>query len=211
MRKLADKIKQELQEASRPCPKNERDFVQRYLGSKRKFLNVKSADRDQILRSIVKEFKQLPAGQIVEFLDELLLSDTFEYVNFAGKLLAKSPEARTAINFKLLEKWLQPTTGWAECDSLCQSLFSEKEVLARWTEWQKAVIKFSNNKNIQLRRASLVLQVKPARESNNQLSRKLAYDTVGKLKGEKEVLITKAVSWLLRALSQQNSKEVRQY
>jgi 3-methyladenine DNA glycosylase AlkD len=204
-------IKQSLADAGRLCPEKEYQFVERYLGTKRKFLNVKSPERDKILCNIVKEIKDLDKQEIIKLLDDLILSDTFEYINFAGKLISKSPKARESVTFEILEKWLTPTTGWAECDSICQSLFSEKEVLEKWGEWQKTIMKFSQSKNIQLRRASLVLQVKPIRESTNENLAELAFETIEKLKGEKEVLITKAVSWLLRALAMQNKEEVRKY
>lgn len=211
MYKSLSNIKLNLKQAARPCSAKEREFVMRYLGTKRKFLNVKSPARDKILRETVKGVADLQNTEIIKLLNNLILSDTFEYLNFAGKLLSKSPKARESVTFESLEKWLAPTTGWAECDSICQSLFSEKEVLNMWNKWQKNIRKFSESKNIQLRRASLVLECKPARGSNNPALRKLAFETIEKLKGEKEVLITKAVSWLLRSLAVQNKEEVRRY
>jgi len=211
MEKVIAKIKISLQKAAKPCPQKERGWVQKYLGTKRKFLCVKASERDKILRQTAGEIKEMSPKEIVELFDELFLSDTFEFVNFGGKLLVISTKARESIGFSDLEKWLEPTAGWAECDSICQSLFSEKEVLARWNEWQKNIAKFSRNKNIQLRRASLVLQCKPSRGSNDPQLRQLAFETIEKLKGEKEVLITKAVSWLLRSLAVKNGQEVLQY
>ncbi len=211
MHKLANSIKNELAKVSRPCTEKEREFVKKYLGTRRKFLNVKSADRDRVLWQTLRDIKSLPSKQIVETLNELLMSDTFEFVNFAGKLLAISAKTRENIDFEMLERWLRPTSGWAECDGICQSLFRENEVLDRLDEWQKTIIKFSNDQNIQLRRASLVLQVKPGSTSSDPKLRKLAYRTIDKRKSEKKVLITKAISWLLRSLSRRNPKEVLQY
>lgn len=211
MKKLADEIRISLAKLAKSCPDKEREFVKKYLGTKRKFLCVKSPERDKILRQTVKEIKNLKTVEITRLLNDLILFDTFEYVNFAGKLLAVSAKAHESVNFKLLEKWLAPTSGWAECDSICQSLFSEKEVLENWADWQKTIRKFSRSKNIQLRRASLVLQVKPARLSADPKLRELTFATIEKLKHEKDVLITKAISWLLRSLAVQNKEEVRKY
>jgi len=173
-------IKKELEQSSKSCDDNEIAFVQKYLGTKRKFLNVKSKNRDLILRQTAKSFEEMPEREIQRVLDEMFHSDIFELVNFGGKLLAKSQKARNLVTFELLEKWLAPTTGWAECDSICQSLFSESEVLAKWTDWQRFIRKFYKSKNIQLRRASLVLQCKPARGSNDPKLRKLAFETIEK-------------------------------
>lgn len=206
---LLDSIKKSFAGASTPCAQEE--FVLRYLGTKRRFLNVKSSERDKILRQVTKQIKNLEKGEILELLNSLILSDTFEYLNFAGKLLAISPEARGLVSFVLLRKWLKSTTGWAECDSVCQSLFTKEEVLKNWGVWRENIMKFANSKNIQLRRASLVLQVKSVRESEDERLLALALDTIEGLKGEREVLITKAVSWLLRALAVRNGPKVLKY
>jgi len=211
MKNVAEKIRSCLQKASKPTSKKELNFVERYLGTRRKFLCVKAGVRDEILHETVKEVKKMPSAEITKLLDDLFASDTFEYVNFAGKLLTKSKEAKECGTFEKLEKWIAPTSGWAECDSICQSLFVEKDVLENWIEWQKTIRKFSASKNIQLRRASLVLQCKPARGSDDPKLRELAFETIDKLKHEKDVLITKAVSWLLRSLTVKNGAEVRQY
>jgi 3-methyladenine DNA glycosylase AlkD len=211
MSSIIDKIKGDLKKAGRPCSERDREFVERYLGTKRKFLNVKSPDRDKILREVAREIKEFDNEDVHTMLNDLMLSDTYEYINFAGKLLAVSALAKGSINFNDLERWVSPTTGWAECDSICQSLFDEGDAFKNWNEWQKMIVKFSKSNNIQLRRASLVLQVKPNGKSNNPKLRKLAFETVNKLKGEKSVLITKAISWLLRAISDQNKDDTKKY
>ncbi len=208
---ISEDIKNKLERSSSRCDDRERVFVQKYLGTKRTFINVKSQKRDEILKQTIKIFQEMPDDEIREVLDDMFLSDTFELVNFAGKLLAKSRKIRGCVTFDLLVKWLAITSGWAECDSICQSLFSESEVLEMWADWQKNIRKFCRSKNIQLRRASLVLQCKPARGSNDPRILALGLETVEKLKHEKEVLITKAVSWLLRSLAAKNGPEMLMY
>ncbi|MFA5261863.1 MAG: hypothetical protein WC450_11610, partial [Candidatus Omnitrophota bacterium] len=53
---------------------------------------------------------------------------------------------------------IKKRNGWVEVDVICQSSFTAPEVLARWSDWQKAIKKFSKSSNIQVRRASLVMQ-----------------------------------------------------
>lgn len=183
----------------------------RYLGTKRRFLNVKSPERDNILQEAKQQIDEMSPEEIERFLDDLILSDTFEFINFAGKLMANSTKARSRVTLSKLKQWLAPTTGWAECDSLCQSLFGETEVIERWSQWSKTIDNFSSDKNIQIRRASLVLQCKSVRKSNDPRLRKLAFGTIDKLKDENSVLITKAVSWLLRSLAASDSKDVLIY
>ncbi len=185
--------------------------MMRYLGTKRRFLNVKSPERDNILQEAKQQIDEMSPEEIERFLDDLILSDTFEFINFAGKLMANSTKARSRVTLSKLKQWLAPTTGWAECDSLCQSLFGETEVIERWSQWSKTIDNFSSDKNIQIRRASLVLQCKSVRKSNDPRLRKLAFGTIDKLKDENSVLITKAVSWLLRSLAASDSKDVLIY
>ena len=49
------------------------------------------------------------------------------------------------------------------------------------------------------------------RNSDDSRLSKLAFEQIENLKSEKEILITKAVSWLLRALVKFHQKEVFQY
>jgi len=225
------KIKKELRKMSQPCSAHDRDFVLRYLGTSKKFLCVKAPDRDKLLREVLKETKDSSGKKLIAMLDELFSSSVHDYINFAGKFLTKSRKARESVSLRQIEKWVSKTEGWAECDVICQSLFDEKEVLERWKNWEKFIRKLSKSespsakaaegllcshsakksKNIQLRRASLVLQVKSNGKSHDPRLRKLAFETVEKLKHEKSVLITKAISWVLREMSRKNKEVVKKY
>jgi len=181
------------------------------LGTQKKFLNIKSSERDNIVREFKRKSENLTEAEVIQIFNELLADDVFEHFSFVGKFLTVSKRVRTAVSLATLEEWLKITTGWAECDVLCQSLYDDKEVLTKWTEFKKAIVKFRASSNIQLRRAALVLQTKPNRSSNDPKLRRLAFETIEVLKSEKETLITKAISWLLRSLSRQNPAEVSRY
>lgn len=187
------------------------DWVKKYLGTKRKYICLKSKDRDGMIKKYLKDLKVLGHKEVIQILDGLFSSDTFEDYNLAGKMLIRLPEVSSELKMDQIKKWVSRSNGWAECDSICQSLFDEKEVLGRWSEWQEAIIEFSKDKNIQIRRASLVLQCKPNRKSTNPKFHILAFETVDRLKTEENVLVTKAISWLLREMSSQNPQVVRQY
>lgn len=211
MSKIANEIKRQIKFASRDCPPDEQRFVCRYLGTQKKFLNIKSSERDNIVREFKRKSENLTEAEVIQIFNELLADDVFEHFSFVGKFLTISRRVRTAVSLATLEEWLKITTGWAECDVLCQSLYDDKEVLTKWTEFKKAIVKFRASSNIQLRRAALVLQTKPNRSSNDPKLRRLAFETIEVLKSEKETLITKAISWLLRSLSRQNPAEVSRY
>lgn len=122
-----------------------------------------------------------------------------------------TPNFRKQIDPQVLDKWLIGVKGWGEVDSLCQSSFSATEILAKWDDWKKLITKFSQDRGIHKRRASLVLLCKAVRESDDKRLADLAFRNIEKLKGEKDVLITKAVSWLLRSLTEKHKEEVAKY
>lgn len=53
--------------------------------------------------------------------------------------------------------------------------------------------------NVNRRRGALVLLTCPCRTSENPVFLELAFEVVGRLKGERDPMIAKAVSWLLRS------------
>lgn len=190
----------------------EQAFIQHYLGTSKKVLGCGTKDLVAIAKERVRDQDNTSVNELVGLLSELINGETFEEHAVGGKILMLlRPEIRSEISFNQLEKWLAKCHGWVEVDVICQSTYTAHEVLNRFDGWQKAINKFSQSPTIALRRASLVLQNLSVRKSDDQRLAKLAFKTIEKLKGEKEVLITKAISWLLRCLVAFNKDEVRQY
>ena len=132
-------------------------------------------------------------------------------MDIAARLLGVAPKLRAKINPQKLNYWLNFTHGWAEGDVLCQSNFTPEEILSDWKTWEKLLIKFSKDKNVQKRRASVVLLTKSVRNSSDKRFSNLAFKNTDLLKEEKDILITKAVSWILRALIKNHKEEVADY
>ena len=118
------------------------------------------------------------------------------------------PGLRKNIDPKLLDSWLDNTEGWAEVDCICAGTFSASDYLSNWQNWSKWIQKFSTDKNVHKRRASLVLLVMPVKQSSDSKLSDLAFENIDKLKNEKDILITKAISWILRHLIQNHRAEV---
>ncbi len=189
----------------------ERLWVQKYLGSDKPTRCIKSAETIKIGKKIIKENK-LEVKEFTELLDSLYKNAaTFEEMEIAGRLLGFVPDIRKQISPEKLNSWLNYTHGWAENDILCQSNFSAEEVLENWPVWKKLLIKFSRDKNVHKRRASLVLLTKSVRESDDKKLSDLAFKNIDLLKKEKDILITKAVSWILRSLIKNHKREVADY
>jgi 3-methyladenine DNA glycosylase AlkD len=107
--------------------------------------------------------------------------------------------------------WLNRLEGWAEVDSLCQSNFSAEEALTQWDEWQRLLTELASNDNVHKKRASLVLLTKPVRDSEDPRLAEMAFKNIDKLKQNGHILVTKAISWLLRDLIKHHRQKVETY
>ena len=185
--------------------------INRYLGTPNKIYSVPSTICKKILDNFKKDNKEIPENEFYELLDSLDSGKSFEEKAFVGGLLIRYKEYRANIDLKYLDKWLTNRVGWCEIDSLCQSTFTAEEILDRWSEWEKLLRKFAVSQNISKRRASLVLLVKACRESADSRLSDLLFENIEKVKHEKDILITKAVSWGLRELVKHHKSEVKKY
>jgi 3-methyladenine DNA glycosylase AlkD len=185
--------------------------VANYLGSSSIYLNISVPKKRRLIREWAKENKDITYKEFVPLLNSLVQSTTFQEKSSVADLLVCFSEYRKQIPPSSLDRWLDHLSGWAEIDSLCQSTFMPGEILMKWDSWEKLIIKLSNDKNINKRRASLVLLTKAVRKQKDKRLKKLAFESISKLENEREILITKAVSWLLRELSFQYRSELKVY
>jgi 3-methyladenine DNA glycosylase AlkD len=92
-------------------------------------------------------------------------------------------------------------------DSLCQNVFTN-ELSNDWPNWQKLIGRLARSKDINKRRASLVLLTRPVHAFKDSRFRDEAFETIERLQAERDILITKAVSWLLRSMTTHHRKAV---
>lgn len=186
-------------------------FGQRYLGTNKPYHGFTSKQLSDLSKRIYKE-NNLSPDQIVELLNSLYQNGvSYTEIVLGPMILSLSSETLKNFDPKNLDLWLNYTCGWAENDVLCQSNFSAENILNRWTDWKKWLKEFNKSSNINKRRASLVLLTKALRQSNDSRLSKLAFENIENLKGEKDILITKAVSWLLRSLVTFHKTELLEY
>lgn len=186
-------------------------FGQRYLGTNKPYHGFTSKQLSDLSKRIYKE-NNLSPDQIVELLNSLYQNGvSYTEIVLGPMILSLSSETLKNFDPKNLDLWLNYTCGWAENDVLCQSNFSAENILNRWTDWKKWLKEFNKSSNINKRRASLVLLTKALRQSNDSHLSKLALENIENLKGEKDILITKAVSWLLRSLVTFHKTELLEY
>lgn len=186
------------------------DFLDRYLGNS----HPKYPINNPLLRSITKEFtrshKDLPADVFKDLLTLLFESPSCTEKMAAGFLLDTCTKDQRKFNPAIFDKWLNHLEGWVEVDTLCTGKYSKVEIGSQWDAWKKILSKFATSKNIHKRRASLVFLCQPLRERNEEMV-SLAFKNIKLLSREKEVLITKAISWVLRSAVKNHKKEVTDF
>ena len=146
-----------------------------------------------------------------ELLDSLYESGSYEEKTSASLLLGYFPRLRKEISTGSLDGWLGELCGWAEVDSLCQSNFTAEDMLLRLGEWEKFIRKLSKDQNINKRRASLVFLTGVVGKTDDPRLAALGFQVINTLQNERDILITKAVSWLLRDLVKLHREKVERY
>lgn len=203
-------VKEISQIKSNSSPENI-NFGQRYIGTDKPYHGFTTKQITDLAKKIFKE-NQLNSDDIIQLLNSLYQHGTsYTEIVLGPMILSLSPQTLKNFDPKNLDLWLNYTHGWAENDVLCQSNFTADILLSNWTKWQKILKEFNQSPNINKRRASLVLLTKSLRQSDDPRLSKLAFANTEHLKGEKDILITKAVSWILRSLVSYHKDEVLKY
>lgn len=186
-------------------------FNDSYLGSTHTFYGVPVPVRRQLIKEWMKANKDASPTQVRAVVEALISGDSHEEKTMGAILLAYHKEARSTVTFAKLSAMLEKLVGWAEIDAFCYNVFSAEEMLADWKHWNAFLIKLSKDTNINKRRASLVYMTKPTSKSDDVRLHTLAYEIIDVLKSEKDILITKAISWLLRSMADTQPREVAAY
>jgi 3-methyladenine DNA glycosylase AlkD len=182
-----------------------------YILSGHLYHDVSVPIRRRIIKNWLKENKDIPDKDFIAVLDSLYKGKSHEEKTIASYLLGYHHTHRRTIRPKQLNEWLNHLVGWAEIDSLCGNVFTAGELLADWKMWELFIKKLSKDKNINKRRAALVLLTGPTHRSGDIRLRDLAFEIIESLKHEKPIIISKAISWLLREMSFMHKEAVSAY
>jgi len=200
---------EQLREAARPP--DPRFDPANYLKSGASFINVAVPEQRRIAKAWLKTHATWTVPDILKLVDELVRGENHEEKTLGLHLLEGLGPDRRPFGPDEVDRWLDHLVGWAEVDSLCQSIFGADDLLGDWPAWRGFIRRLSKDANINKRRAALVLLVRSTGRNDDPRLRDLAFETIETLKGEREVIITKAVSWLLRALMETHPAEVTRY
>lgn len=186
-------------------------FRSNYGGSNDPSLDIPHPKLRQIAKEFVKKHPDFSLPKLLGVLSFLNQGRFGTEKTLGGMLLQFFPKLRAQVQPAQVDAWLDNLRGWSQVDSLCQSVFTAEDLISNWERWREAIVKLSKDENINKRRASLVLLTAPVRQSSDKRFSCLAFSIINRLARERGVLVTKAVSWLLRDLIRYHRAEVIAY
>jgi 3-methyladenine DNA glycosylase AlkD len=185
-------------------------FLDSYLGNN----NPRYPINNPNLRAVSKNWiraNSLNPKEYLALLTSLIKAPSSTEKMAAGILLDYASKEQINFDPKIFDRWLNHLQGWAEVDTLCYGHFKVDQMLENWNQWKKLLLSLNKSKNINKRRASLVLLCKPLTRSDDKRLQVLTFQLVDQSKSEKEILITKAISWILRSMIKLHRTPLKNY
>jgi 3-methyladenine DNA glycosylase AlkD len=189
----------------------EHTFLDSYLGTTHSRYAINAPVLRKIASGWMGAHRNLTAREFEEILTSLIQAPSSTEKVMAGILMDSATDAQRKIHPKIFDHWLDYLEGWAEVDAVCTGKFTIHHLPSEWEKWKPLLKKFAASKNIHKRRASLVLLCSPVRYCEESEMAEVALANIDKLKSEKAILITKAISWLLRSMIKLHRREVVGY
>jgi 3-methyladenine DNA glycosylase AlkD len=132
-------------------------FLDSYLGNTHPRYPISAPQLRSIAKEWMKQHKHLSADKFSQLLTSLIEAESSTEKSFAGILMDYSTKDQRDFDPRLFDHWLDHLEGWAEIDSVCTGKYTISQIPLQWKVWEKLLIRFSKDKNISKRRASLVL------------------------------------------------------
>lgn len=186
-------------------------FLDSYLGNDHPRYPINAPALRKIAQTWMREHRDLSVSGFSALMTSLIGGVSSTEKVMAGIMMDYATAEQRKFAPELFDQWLDSLIGWAEVDSVCTGTYTSYQIPADWKTWKKILKRFSKSANIHKRRASLVLLCSPMRHNNDEQLALAALENVTTLKSEKAVLITKAISWVLRSMVKHHKKLVAQY
>lgn len=186
-------------------------FLDSYLGTAHARYAIAAPVLRKIASTWMKEHRKISAKAFEKILTSLVEAPSSTEKVMAGMMMDSATSEQRKIDPKIFDRWLDHLEGWAEVDALCTGKFTIHHIPATWEKWKPVLKKFSKSHNIHKRRAALVLLCSPVRYCEESEMADVALANIETLKAEREILITKAISWLLRSMIKLHRRSVADY
>ncbi len=186
-------------------------FSDSYLGNSHPRYAISAPVLRKIAKDWMRDHRHLDPVEFAAMLECFIKAPSSTEKCMAGILLDNSTKDQRKFDPRLFDKWLDHLVGWAEIDSVCTGKYTITEIPGQWKIWKTLISKFSKSKNINKRRASLVFFCSPLATVDDERLADHALAIVDRLKDEKEILITRAISWVLRSMVKRYRKKLEAY
>jgi 3-methyladenine DNA glycosylase AlkD len=186
-------------------------FSDSYLGNTRPRYPINAPTLRKIAKGWMREHRDLSADNFSDMITSLIYGKSSTEKCMAGIVMDYATASQRKFDIKVFELWLDQLEGWAEVDAVCTGEYTIHEIPLNWKKWKRLLNEFAKSDNINKRRASIVLLCSPLRHSKDKELAQLALNNVDRLKNEKHILITKAVSWVLRSMIKHHKQIVSEY
>jgi 3-methyladenine DNA glycosylase AlkD len=182
-----------------------------YTGSGHPFFCVSVPNLRRIAREWLAAHRKAADAELLAMADRLFAGAHYEEKVLGAIVLQTNARIWRQLTPARVDRWLDDLSGWAEIDSLCTGAFWREIMTADWPAWRALIERLAGDPNINKRRAAMVLLTAPTRTSDDPRFSDLGFEVVDRLKGERPILITKAVSWLLRSMAARHGPAVATY
>jgi 3-methyladenine DNA glycosylase AlkD len=186
-------------------------FLDSYLGNSHPRYAINAPTLRLIAKEWMRAHRDLSAEEFAVLITSLVEGVSATEKTMAGMLLDKSAPDQRKFDAARFDHWLDQLEGWAEVDTLCTGPYTVTEIPANFATWKKLLTRFAKSDNIQKRRAALVMLCSPVTKTGDERLAKIALELIDRLKHEKAILITKAISWLLRSMIKHHRGLVDEY
>jgi 3-methyladenine DNA glycosylase AlkD len=186
-------------------------FLENYLGNKHPRYPVSAPVLRRIAKDWAARHQALTAGEFCEVVSSFIHGKSFTEKCMGGILLDYARSQQRKFDISVFDQWLEQLEGWAEVDSLCTGKFQLLEIPANFIKWKPLLVRLSKSREITKRRASLVLLCSPISHCEKNEVAAVALSNINRLRHEREILITKAISWLLRSMIKHHRQKVEDY
>jgi 3-methyladenine DNA glycosylase AlkD len=186
-------------------------FLDEYLGNSHPRYPINAPTMRLIAKEWMKDHRDMTSKDFAAMLTSMAEGKSGTEKVMVGILLDNATKEQKQFDAKLFDKWLDHLVGWAEVDSVCTGKYCISEIPGNLSVWKKILVGFSKSKNINKRRASIVFLCSPLSQSNDPQLAEIAFENIERLKGEKEIIITRAISWVLRSMVKHHRKALENY
>jgi 3-methyladenine DNA glycosylase AlkD len=157
-----------------------------------------------------KYYKALPEDDedFLDAVEEFIFSDKISVFSIGTQWLKKRESILDMRYIDIYDKWVyEAIHGWGQCDQFCGRLTNP--ILVRDKSLYDNVLKWSDSQDFDLKRISLVTLIGTSPAAAVDID-KVFYMT-DKFKHDEDILIQKAVGWVLKVCYREHPNELVHY